>query len=180
MMKRRFADRAEWPRILKRRFFKQYLTTPDFQGWVTLLCLDEVRETFWVTVQGERFCLVDDGYTWLQHFPTDDHFSMTTMFDAQGQVVQWYIDISRQNGLDVRGIPWWDDLYLDLVVLTGGEVILYDEADLAEALQSRAITQADYDLAWTEARRLMSIIAAGGFQLLKLSALHRQQLLLSE
>jgi predicted RNA-binding protein associated with RNAse of E/G family len=176
-MKRRFADRAEWPRILKRRFYQQYLAEADFQGWVTLLCLDEVREPFTITFHGEPICLVNHGYTWLQHFPEAGHFSLTTMFDADSRVVQWYIDISRQNGLDQRGIPWWDDLYLDVVVFTSGEVMLLDEDELEQARQDGEIDQADYELAREEAERLLTAITANQFPLLQLSQTHRGLLL---
>jgi predicted RNA-binding protein associated with RNAse of E/G family len=99
------------------------------------------------------------------------------MFDADSRVVQWYIDISRQNGLDQRSIPWWDDLYLDVVVFTSGEVMLLDEDELEQARQDGEIDQADYELARAEAERLLTAITANQFPLLQLSQTHRGLLL---
>lgn len=83
-MKRKRADRQPWPRILRWRFAKQFMEAEDYTGHMTLLCLDAVREPLWVTfATGERVCIVDNGYTWLQHFPRGAHHSITTMFDAE-------------------------------------------------------------------------------------------------
>lgn len=46
---------------------------------------------------------------------------MTTVFNEKGEVVQWYIDICNEIGI-TKGIPWYEDLILDLVVLPTGEV----------------------------------------------------------
>lgn len=44
-------------------------------------------------------CIVDDGYLLLQQFPFNKNHSVTTMFDAKGNIVQWYIDICLENGM---------------------------------------------------------------------------------
>lgn len=108
-MKQRTAERLPWPRVTARRFTMQAFATPEFHGVATLLCLDAVREPLWIEWQGRRFCSCDSGYTWLQHFPANTHYAITTQFDAQGQVVQWYIDICHRHWLDDQGMPWWED-----------------------------------------------------------------------
>jgi predicted RNA-binding protein associated with RNAse of E/G family len=84
------------------------------------------------------------------------------MVDAKGEVVQWYVDVCREHGLGPDGVPWWDDLYLDVVVRPTGEVLLLDEDELELALAAGYVTPAEYDLAWREARRLLGAAVPGG------------------
>lgn len=99
------------------------------------------------------------------------------MFDQNDQIVQWYIDICLRSGVDGSDIPWMDDLYLDLAVLPDMQVELLDADELADARESGEITTAEFDLAWTEANRLMEQIAHGHFGLFSLSDGHRRILL---
>lgn len=57
-------------------------------------------------------------------------------------------------GTDKDGIPWFDDLYLDLVVYPNGEILEDDMNELEEALAQRDITQEQFDLALDTAQRL--------------------------
>ena len=151
-MKRLRADRPHWPRILERRFHMTYLETPPYTDHITLIQVDKVRDPLWKSFAGTPVCLVDGGYAWLQQFPANAHHAMTTMFDPQGDVVQWYIDVCLRHGVDSDGIPWLDDLYLDIVVMPSGKWLLYDADELEAALAQDIITKADYDLAWAEER----------------------------
>ena len=178
-MKQRSAERLPWPRVTARRFVTHAFATAEFQGVATLLCIDAVREPFWIEWQGARFCLCDSGYTWLQHFPANTHYAVTTQFDPQGQVIQWYIDICHRHWVDEQGMPWWEDLYLDLLVFPNGGCHIVDGDELDEALQTGVIDARLHTLAWDEARRLQTAIEAGAFPLLSLSYAHRLQLLQS-
>jgi predicted RNA-binding protein associated with RNAse of E/G family len=143
--------------------------------------LDAVREPLWVELGTRRLCLADAGYSWLQHFPADEaHYALTTMFDARGQIVQWYFDICREHALDARGVPWFDDLYLDIVLAPPDGPLLLDGDELADALRGGAITRAEHDLAWCEARRLLALLGRGDVGLLELCPAHRQALLSTE
>ncbi|MBX3015120.1 MAG: DUF402 domain-containing protein [Caldilineaceae bacterium] len=178
-MKHRAADRQPWPRVTARRFTVRTFATPEFQGSATLLCIDAVREPLWVSWQSNRFCICDAGYTWVQHFPTHTHYAITTQFDAQGQVVQWYIDICNRHWVDEQGIPWWEDLYLDLLVFPTGGCHIIDDDELDDALQSEVITPALHALAWREAKQLQYAIQTNTFPLLTLTPSHRLALLQS-
>jgi predicted RNA-binding protein associated with RNAse of E/G family len=176
-MRRRTADRAEWGWLTARRFAAAHLAGDDFTGWVTLLHLDAVREPLWVPSDTGPVCVADRGYAWLQHFPEGAAHTLITMLDAGGRIIQWYIDICRQRGLDARGIPWYDDLYLDIVILPSGEARLLDAEELDEALRQGAITPDDAAAAWSEATRLLAAIGRGSFGLMRLCEAHRAWLL---
>ena len=113
-MKRRRLDRAMGNRVTQRRFFTQRLETDAFTGHVWLLCIDAAREPLHIRAGDRQVCIADAGHSWLTHDPDGAHHRVTTMFDAGSRVVQWYIDICGRHGVDEQGVPWYDDLYLDV------------------------------------------------------------------
>lgn len=175
MLKRKYGNRHDWQRITKRRYAQSYLDAESFKGYITLIDMVKVREPLWVTYENRELCLVDDGYMWLQQFPFGKNHMVTTTFDQNGNIVQWYIDICQAYGTD-NGIPTIDDLFLDIVALPTGEVYLLDEDELEEALTTDVIDQKIYDLAWTEAKRLLKEIKEGKFDLFDLADLHKKTL----
>ena len=58
--------------------------------------------------------------------------------------------------MDVDGIPYFDDLYLDLVVYPDGTVKVDDMDELEEALSSKDITQEQFNLAINTSNKLKS------------------------
>lgn len=176
MLKRKFGDRAGWQRVISRDYNQIFLEAAEFKGYITILQIHKVKGPSYVNYDEKEVCIVDDGYMWLQHFPKNNHYSVTTMFNAEGEIVQWYIDICRENGIE-DGRPWMDDLFLDIVVLPTGEVHLKDADELEEALKHGHIDQFLYDLAWTEAKRLINLINGNQFELLMLAKDHKKLLL---
>ncbi|WP_226682963.1 DUF402 domain-containing protein [Sutcliffiella horikoshii] len=176
MLKRRHGDRSEWKRVLKRQYTQKFIDTNCFKGYVTLLHIHKVTDPLFVNYEEKNVCIVDDGYMWLQHFPSNEHYSLTTMFDANGVVVQWYIDITHENGVE-NDLPYTDDLFLDIIVLSTGEVIQKDADELDEALNKGTINKSQYELAWAEADKINQQIENNDFQLLELAKTHLDILL---
>jgi len=175
-MKRKFSDRANWRRILRRSYSCLALDGDDYRGLVTFYRIHELREPLWKEYNGRRLCLANKGYLWMQHFPKGEHFVVTTMFDDKGRVVQWYIDICKNQGMTDQKVPWFDDLYLDIVVLPTGEVYLLDEDELEEAVKNGEVSKRDAEMARRTAERLLSMIRNGRFRYFTLSLRHRKQL----
>jgi uncharacterized protein len=173
MIKRRYGDRKEWKRVLQRRFAQSFLNTKDFKGYITLLHTLKVSEPLHTRYGEKDVCIVDNGYMWLQEFPCDKHHCVTSMFDRNGNVVQWYIDICLHNGAE-NDIPFWEDLFLDIVVLPTGELILKDEDELEEAFSRGIIDKFQYKLALNEVETLKSLISKGDFNLIKQSKTHKE------
>ncbi|WP_161780626.1 DUF402 domain-containing protein [Tumebacillus flagellatus] len=149
---------------MEKTFRVREVEADGFHGRVSILQMDRVDEPFvWKYDNGKPLTLMATGVQWMDHVPFQGHYVLNTVFDEQGEIVQWYIDIMKQHGVTEDGVPWYDDLYLDLVVLPTGEVYLLDEDELEDALKGGHISQADYDLAWRETRRLQEEIAAGRF-----------------
>jgi predicted RNA-binding protein associated with RNAse of E/G family len=159
------ADRPGWPRLRAQRFICQRIADGRVNGYATLLRMLEVAEPLWVMHHEQRICIADAGYAWLQLFPEGANYTHTTMFDADGQPVQEYIDLVAEQGVDEEGIPWYDDLYLDITWIPEGAPLLLDQEELEAAHTIGAITDEQYELARGEAARLLVAIALGDYTL---------------
>lgn len=176
-MKLKRANRVDWQRILNKRFVMKHLDTPSFTGYITLFCIDEVRAPLWIRSSGKEICLADKGYLWLQQFPQNAHYVVTTAFDANGEIVNWYIDICKRHYLDEQGTLWYEDLYLDIDISPDGEATLLDADELDEALRQGDITPLEYELAWREVSSLLTVIEDDTLPLFWLCEEHKEMLL---
>ncbi|MFD3155432.1 DUF402 domain-containing protein [Haloimpatiens sp. FM7330] len=168
-MKRKFADKANWRRVSKRKFKLTYIKNEEFNGYISAIYIEKIEEPLIKTVNGKRLCLADEGYIWMQQFPADCNYALTTMFNEKREVIQWYFDICKGNKVNRKGMPYFDDLYLDIVVLPTSEVVVVDKDELYEALQKGDITRQEYDLAWNETKNLVKQIKEKSNTLLKSS-----------
>jgi predicted RNA-binding protein associated with RNAse of E/G family len=91
------------------------------------------------------------------------------MFDEKHEVVQLYFDICNGNMLSPSGMPYYDDLYLDVALLPTGEILLLDEDELKQALLDNEITKEQYELAASEATNLIKYIRDNRDELLSKS-----------
>ncbi|HEY1388567.1 MAG TPA: DUF402 domain-containing protein [Ktedonobacterales bacterium] len=159
------ADRPGWPRLRAQRFICQRIADGRVNGYATLLRMLEVAEPLWVMHHDQRICIADNGYAWLQLFPEGASYTHTTMFDADGQPVQEYIDLVAEQGVGEDGIPWYDDLYLDIAWIPEGTPILLDQEELEAAHAIGAVTEEQYELARGETARLLVAVALGDYTL---------------
>jgi len=194
-MKRKYGDRRDWARILASRYAVMALSMEEGGGVVALYQMDAVRDPLWVTLADKWICVADAGHTWLQYYPLDamgagasasvdagraEHacYTATAMFDAGGQIVQWYFDICRATGMSDAGIPWHDDLYLDIVAdpITGRQEVV-DADELDDALAVGNISEALYHAAWRETHRIAPLVKQGALPEMRLAAAQRATLL---
>lgn len=160
-MERKTPNLCSWKRVIRHRFVVERVENLHFRGYVTRFHIDKVSEPR-IKHQGNRtWCLADEGFLWVQYFPEGRHYTIRTILDASGNVVQWYIDICSPYFLDNQGVPTYDDWDLDVVVWPDGEIELWDADELEQSLQDGLIAQEEYEVAWCEARRLMDDIRVG-------------------
>ncbi|MGI2293238.1 DUF402 domain-containing protein [Paenibacillus sp. GXUN7292] len=174
-MKRKFSDRANWRRIISKTYSSHFCNDEHFQGLVTFYHIHELRNPLWKTYNNRKVCLADRDYVWTQHFPQGEDYVVTTMFNNEGKVVQWYIDICKAQGFTDQQVPWFDDMYLDIVVLPSGEIMLMDEDELQDALVQGDVTIKEAESAKQTADKLLQAIHAGQFPYFELSMDHYKQ-----
>lgn len=99
-------------------------------------------------------CIMDNDYKWLEFYDYNSKVKLTAIYDENNKIIEWYFDIAREIEKE-NGIPFEDDLYLDVVVRPTGEIILLDEDELKEALNRMEITKEEYKNAYKEANQLI-------------------------
>jgi predicted RNA-binding protein associated with RNAse of E/G family len=176
MLKRKYGDRSKWKRVIKRDYTQAFFNTVPFKGYISLLYIHEVSAPLIASYGDKGVCIVDDDFILVQHFPDGKHYSLTTMFNSRGEIVQWYIDICLKNGLE-NNVPFMEDLFLDIVVLASGEIIEKDADELEAALSEGIIDESLYKLAWNEFNYLVEQIKTNTFGLINLVNLHKNTLL---
>lgn len=175
MPKRKYANRRDWERILKNRYAQMDVQDEHFSGVVALFQIDEVRAPQYKVHKDEEFIVADAGYAWLQYFPDNEPFGVTVMFNDRGEIVQWYIDIVDAIGLE-DGIPYMDDLLLDILVFPNGDVVRKDEDEFEEAAASGELMPETVVKGWRDFELTLNRIERRDFVYFDLAETHYKQL----
>lgn len=76
------------------------------------------------------------------------------------------------HGINEEEIPWFVDLYLDIVILPDKELFLLDDNELMEAFKKGEINEKDMKLALETAQKIISKHKNGEFEHLKTCISH--------
>ncbi|EJR55585.1 hypothetical protein IIM_00677 [Bacillus cereus VD107] len=158
-MKRKYGDGSTWKRLIE----KTYTVKQIEEGMLGILDIKKVREPSYKKYNGKELCIAGDEYAWMQYFINGKNFAITAMLDDQKQLVQYYIDVTKEYKIDERGLPYFDDLYLDVVLLPSGEIYVLDEDELEDAYSMGDITKEEYELAWRITKWIVAAIKNGEF-----------------
>ena len=155
-MKRTRLTREMWACIRQRDARLVRADLPDFRGWA---CRRDIRAVSAPQIWRHRGAAVPvcaAGSRWLELLPEDGDFCVTAMLDAAGRPLVWYIDMIAAQGVDADGVPWFDDLYLDLIVWPDGDRTVDDRDELDAALARGEIAAAQHARALETVARLRS------------------------
>ncbi|MFC5849993.1 DUF402 domain-containing protein [Deinococcus petrolearius] len=167
-MKHKRASRRGWHRVARED--ETVLALPH--GRIVDYVAHEVTAPLAVPFRGRDLRILDDGYRWVHYSPTGHHHALTVHLDPSGVPVQLYVDVGDGVGVDPDGVPYIDDLYLDVLavceVRPGGEwhvtdTEIVDVADLDAALAEGRVSAPQHALAWQEARAAEAALRAGTF-----------------
>lgn len=159
MKRKRLSD--TWDCILFKEIQIKEINTEFFDGYTVFLEMKEVTGPQYWQLRGEDILVCDTGMKWLSMLPKDDFYCITAMMDQQDNMVLWYIDMIDDHGVDEKGVPWFDDLYLDLVVYADGTVVIDDRDELEEALASGDVSNEQYAQAFETCEKLQRGRACG-------------------
>ena len=146
-MRKRFAYNSE-------DLYKQItVDEPFFKGVACIVKLQNVAKPKYIDHDKEKICIIDNGYSLIEAYPDNGKYALTIMFDDRGTLIEWYFDIAKSIGIE-NGIPFEDDLYLDMAIMQDGEKIILDEDELLAARNEGIISQDDLDGAYNTLREL--------------------------
>lgn len=144
----------EWKCIVSKNRIGKEVDTAEYSGYVGLLDIHEVSQPQIWKYNGEDLVVCDNNYKWLTIMPQNDYYCITAMMNEKSEIQVCYIDMIAEQGYDQDKVPFFYDLYLDLVVYPDGTVIEDDMDELENALTVGDITQEQFDLAISTSDRL--------------------------
>ena len=153
-MKRSRLSYDEWKCILSKELCGSRVTSKLITGYIGLIEVREVSEVQTWKFRGEDIVVCDKGIKWLSILPENDWYCITAMMNEKEEILLWYIDMIAAQGIDADGVPYFDDLYLDLVVYPDGTIIVDDMDELETALETKDITQEQFHLAISTSDKL--------------------------
>ena len=140
-MKRRFAYN------LNNNYKLLEINESFFKGYACFIKLQDIEKPLIVNNGKENICIKDNNYEWIEVYPADEKYAITIMYDDKGNLIEWYFDIAKNTGIE-NGIPYEDDLYLDMIITPNGEKIVIDEDELLKAAKNGDITKEDVNDAY--------------------------------
>lgn len=149
-MKKRFANavKAGINEYYIKRVEEKY-----FNGYICLVKMKNVKKPWIVKDDELEDCILDENYEWLEIYPDNEKYAITAMFDDNNNLIEWYFDIIKTNGVE-NGVPYIYDLYLDLVIKSNGKEVVLDEDELKEALNNRDISKDDFNMAYKTMKKI--------------------------
>ena len=162
MVKRRFANEVEGVYTQKK------IDEDYFCGYVCNIKIKNVSAPLIVYNGISDVCIKDEGYEWFEVYPDGANYAITIMFDNHHNLIEWYFDMTKEIGIQ-NGIPYEDDLYLDMIILPDGREIILDEDELHSAFCQKKITQDDVNMAYQTLKMLENKYVDNVDNLLKLT-----------
>ncbi len=144
----------EWKCIISKNRIGKQVDIPQLKGYLGLLTIDTVSEKQIWKYNKNDVIVCDNGYHWLTIMPSNDFYCITVMMDDSYEMKVCYIDMIDTQGYDDDGVPYFYDLYLDLIVYPNGNIVTDDMDELEEALITGKITDVQYHQAITTSQKL--------------------------
>lgn len=145
-MKRKFISGIHWDFLDS--YSSKYIHIDDiFSGYISLIKIDKVKQKITVDYEQSETILLDDGHKCLMFLPDNENWCVSAVYNTSNEIIEWYFDITKQNSIDEKGNPYYDDLYLDIAVSPDLKIVILDEEELKQALELKEITKSDYDMA---------------------------------
>lgn len=133
-MRKRFANRSG-------NNYKQIEVNEDFfKGTACYVDFDSSEEPVIVFNGKTNVCIKKENYERITLYPLDGTYSITIMYNEKKELIEWYFDVSSSVGFE-NGIPYQNDLYLDMVILPTKEFFVLDEDELLAAYHNKEIDE---------------------------------------
>ena len=151
-LKKKFADSVKkYENVLVVEQKIKEINDEDFKGDIYLNHFKKLKQPY---ILDNGLCIQDINYKWLEFYDYNSKVRLTAIYNENNEIIEWYFDIARCIGKE-KGIPYEDDLYLDVVLGPNGKIILLDEDELKEAFKRHEMTKQGYEEAYKIAEDLI-------------------------
>lgn len=156
-MKRKYLDASNWTWLEDYTYQYKHIDE-EWVGYVSVVQMGKVKHKLTAHYGNEEVCLCDDHYKGVIFLPDHAHWCATAVYNDKNEIVEWYFDMTKKNGVDEKGLPYFEDLYLDIAVTPDFKNRILDEDELQEALDQGIITKDDYELAYATCQYVLEEI----------------------
>ena len=160
-MKIKRADFPNWPKVEDKSYINMYVNNPDFKGNISLLTAVKIKPEHRLVGDndGKEEVLFDDNFKRLEFYPEDNkHVAFMASFNEKDELLHWYFDIAKKTDVTAEGVPYIEDLYLDIMYYKSGNHKFLDEDDLKDALDRKEISKEDFDMAYNVANDVIKAL----------------------
>lgn len=124
-----------------------YIIKIDYSNHDYLLVTKKINKIDKPFILTNGLKLIDNNYYILEMIPKGENYCMRAYFDQDKKLLEYYFDIIKSSGIDTdNNIPYYDDLYLDIVVFDD-KIEVVDENELLEAFKTKKISKETYNFA---------------------------------
>ncbi len=156
-LERKYISKKNWKRVIDREDVYTRIEEEKISGEAGLLHIKKVTSPCIKKYENKiKLEIANDGFYWLQLAIKDKNYWITAMYNSKKTLIQYYIDITKENVVGNNGNSYFYDLFLDIVILNNGKVILLDKEELDKALKENLIKMEEYEFAQKEAYRLVN------------------------
>ena len=154
-MKTKNMKRTAWKRLLEKDYIVRDCAPWGMPGRESALHIHKVTAPLWVKEGYGEICIADECHTWVQVACHGQPYWLTAMFDREGSFLQIYFDIARPPCFDDPDDPTFQDLYLDVVLTSGMELVVMDREELDGALRAGEIDGETHAFALSACEKLL-------------------------
>lgn len=111
------------------------------------LCIKNIKKIIKPFYLKNGLCLIDNNYYIIEILYPNKHYTTRIFLNDKKEKILYYYDIIDKIKMDEQlMIPYYEDLYLDLIV-KDNDIYILDENELEIALNKERITINQYKLA---------------------------------
>lgn len=131
----------EWNKTVPKKEVNLFETEEIYGTFINII---EVKKTQVWFCFDKKITVADNGYKWLVVLPKKDNYAITMYMDRNDVPILWYIDLIDGIGVDADGIPFYNDMFLDLIVSDDGQVVEDDRDEFEKAYFDGIINNKQY------------------------------------
>ena len=134
-----------WTVITDKTYTQKEIHNDVFDGYVSLLELNKVSKPQIWDINGEKITVCDNEMKWIRILPKEVDYTIMAIFNKKNEIQVCYIDLIDGYGIDIDGIVYVNDMFLDLIIYSDGYAKIDDMDELEQALNEKVITEEMYN-----------------------------------
>ena len=131
----------EWNKTVPKNEVNLFETEEIYGAFINII---EVKKPQVWFCFDKKITVADNGYKWLVVLPKEDNYAITMYMDRNDVPILWYIDLIDGIGVDADGIPFYNDMFLDLIISDDGQVVEDDRDEFEKAYFDGIINNKQY------------------------------------